>query len=455
MIRYADIQSRKLRMYGPEDLPRIPQLRRLTPADRRSIAAAACVFPFRVNNYVVEELIDWNDWQNDPIFNLTFPQRQMLAAGDFRLIYNHLARDGNELELSRLVRRIRRKLNPHPAGQVDLNVPHLEGAPLPGLQHKYRETVLFFPRQGQTCHTYCTYCFRWPQFVGDPKLKISSTDITSLVRYLERHREVTDVLITGGDPLVMNARVLAKVIEPLLAPRLRHIANIRLGTKSLSWWPYRFLTDRDSEELLRLFRRVNRAGRRLAIMAHMSHPRELEPPEVEYACARILETGAVIRCQSPLVRHVNADAETWADLWQREVALGAVPYYMFVERNTGAVHYFEVPLVTAWEIFRDAHASVSGLARTARGPSMSARPGKVVIGGVTRIYGKEVMVLEFEQARDPQWVGRPFFAELNRSATWLDDLQPAFDRDEFFFESHMRSLQRQFSPIEYEQEARA
>ena len=443
MIRCTYTRPRKLRLYGPRDLQRIDQLQRLTPADRRSIAAAACVFPFRVNNYVVEELIDWSNWQDDPIFNLTFPQRGMLDDADFQLLYERLRRGDQQGGLARLVRRIRRKLNPHPAGQIDLNVPYLNGEPLPGLQHKYRETVLFFPRQGQTCHTYCTYCFRWPQFIGDPDLKIASADVASLVTYLERHREVTDVLITGGDPMVMSARLLQAIIEPLLSPRLRHVANIRIGTKSLSWWPYRFLTDRDSDDLLRLFTRVGQAGRHLAFMAHVSHPRELEPPEVGRAMARILQTGAVIRCQSPLVRHVNADAKTWATLWSREVALGAVPYYMFVERNTGAVHYFEVPLLAAWEIFRDAHSSVSGLARTARGPSMSALPGKIVVNGVATVHGQDVLTFEFEQARDPDWVGRPFFAELDPTATWLDDLHPAFGRDEFFFADAMRDFQRQ------------
>jgi hypothetical protein len=113
---------------------------------------------------------------------------------------------------------------------------------------------------------------------------------------------------------------------------------------------------------------------------------------------------------------------------------------MFVERDTGPKNYFEVPLTRAWEIFTEAYKQVSGLARTARGPSMSATPGKVLVSGVTSVKGEEVLALQFLQARNPDWVGRPFFAKYDASATWLDDLEPAFGESEFFFEEEQRQL---------------
>ena len=169
------------------------------------------------------------------------------------------------------------RLNPHPAGQLLLNAPSLHGRPLPGLQHKYPETVLFFPRQGQTCHAYCTYCFRWAQFVDEPELKMATDDIGTLVAYLGEHPEVTSVLITGGDPMIMGEPVLRRYIEPLLDPRLDHLESIRIGTKSLSYWPQRFVTDPDADATLRLFGEVADSGRTLALMAHFTHPRELDP----------------------------------------------------------------------------------------------------------------------------------------------------------------------------------
>jgi hypothetical protein len=105
---------------------------------------------------------------------------------------------------------------------------------------------------------------------------------------------------------------------------------------------------------------------------------------------------------------------------------------MFVVRDTGAQHYFGVPLVRAENIFRSAFRQVSGLARTVRGPSMSATPGKVHVLGVSAINGQKVIVLQLLQGRNPDWVGIPFFAKYDENAIWLDDLQPAFEENFFF-----------------------
>ncbi len=400
--------------------------------------AVASVLPFRVNNYVVDHLIDWSDIPNDPLYQLTFPQPEMLSLPHFSKMYGLVRRGAGFGEIKAAARKIQYQLNPHPAGQLALNVPRIDGVPLPGLQHKYRETVLFFPAAGQTCHAYCTYCFRWPQFAGIDELKFAGREAATLVAYVRAHPELRTVLFTGGDPMVMNARNLRRYIEPLLDPALEHITTIRIGTKSPAYWPFRFVTDSDADEVLRLFEDIRQAGRHIAVMAHYSHPREMATEIAQEALRRIRGTGASVRCQAPLIRHVNDSAETWSALWREQVRQGAIPYYMFVERDTGPKDYFSVPLVRAWEIFREAYTQTSGLGRTVRGPSMSATPGKVLVSGVTTIKGEAVFVLRFLQARDPDWVGRPFFAKFDSRATWLDDLVPAFGEKEFFFEAGLR-----------------
>jgi L-lysine 2,3-aminomutase len=300
------------------------------------------------------------------------------------------------------------------------------------VQHKYPETVLVFPKQGQTCHAYCTYCFRWAQFVGEPDLKMATDDTERVTSYLTAHPEVTSVLITGGDPMIMGTGVLRRYMEPLLG--LEQLESIRIGTKALSYWPQRFVSDPDADDVLRLFEQVVAAGKNLALMAHFTHPRELEPPLVARAIGRIRATGAVIRTQAPLIRTINDDPATWSRMWRTQLRLGLVPYYMFVERDTGPQGYFAVPLVRAAEIFRDAYSNVSGLCRTVRGPSMSATPGKVCVDGVADVAGQLVFVLHMIQARDPSLVGRPFFARFDPDAVWLSDLQPAF-ADRFPFET--------------------
>ena len=150
---------------------------------------------------------------------------------------------------------------------------------------------------------------------------------------------------------------------------------------------------------------------------------------------RVIDAGAVVRCQAPLIKHVNDHQDVWAALWRKQVSLGAIPYYMFVERDTGPKNYFEVPLARAHNIFTRAYRQVSGLARTVRGPSMSCTPGKVLVDGVAKIHGERVFVLKFIQGRDPDWANQIFFAKFDPHATWLDDLESAFGDEKFFFES--------------------
>jgi KamA family protein len=420
----------------------MPELARLGAPTRLAMRAVAAVLPFRVNSYVVDELIDWRAVPDDPIFQLTFPQPDMLEESDRAGLEELLASEAPPEIVRERAREVQRRLNPHPAGQVELNVPRLGSRVLRGLQHKYRETVLFFPQQGQTCHTYCTYCFRWPQFVGLDELKLASNEADVLVDYLRAHPEVTSVLFTGGDPFVMRTKVLRRYVEPILAANLEHIVSIRFGTKATTYWPFRFTGDRDADDLLRLFEEIRAHAKHVALMAHVTHPRELEKASARLAFRRLTDAGATIRCQAPLVRHVNDSAAVWRDLWAREVRLGAVPYYMFVERDTGPRGYFEVPLARAYEIFRHAYQTVSGLARTVRGPSMSTTAGKVLVDGIARVAGSDVFVLRFIQARDPTWVGVPFFAKLDRRAAWLSELEPAFGEREFFFESGLRDIRR-------------
>lgn len=424
----------KFKPYTRQTIHQSPQWERMPQELRDATLVISRVLPFRTNEYVMNELIDWNNVPDDPIFRLTFPHPEMLSTEEYARLRDLVLVKKDEAEIEREVHRVRLRMNPHPAGQMTHNVPMLNGEPLRGLQHKYRQTVLFFPSAGQTCHAYCTFCFRWPQFVGMDDLKFDAKESNELVEYLKQHPEVTDVLITGGDPLIMNTRSLAGYIEPLLTPELSHIQNIRIGTKSVSYWPQRFVTDKDADDLLRLFEKVVKSGKNMAIMGHYNHPAELRPPIAQQAVKRIVSTGATLRMQAPLIRHINEDPKGWAELWTTGVRLGAIPYYMFVERDTGPSSYFELPLARAYEVFQAAYQLVSGLARTVRGPSMSAFPGKVAIDGIVNINGEKLFALQFLQARNPDWVRRPFYAKFDPTATWLDDLVPAFGEKKFFFE---------------------
>ena len=318
-------ESPSIKSYTLANLRKLPQIEKFSEQEIFEMEVVGNVLPFKANNYVVEQLIDWDNTENDSIFALTFPQKGMLKSEHFDQMAEVMKR-GDRKEIQETANTIRLQLNPHPAGQMELNVPTLkDGTKLYGMQHKYNETVLFFPSQGQTCHAYCTFCFRWPQFVGMDEMKFAMQEGEALAQYVKEHPEVSDILFTGGDPMIMKASLFAAYIDKLLDADLPNLKTIRIGTKALSYWPYKVLTDKDADETLDTFRRIVSKGKHLAIMAHFNHLVELKTGSVKQAIKKMRETGAQIRTQSPLLTHINDDANMWAQMWQKQVDLGCIP----------------------------------------------------------------------------------------------------------------------------------
>ncbi|MFK7823215.1 MAG: KamA family radical SAM protein [Oligoflexales bacterium] len=431
----------KIKIYTKDNIHMLPQFTKVSKEKQFELKVVASILPFRVNNYVTDKLIDWDNLESDPLYHLNFMQKKMLSEPHFKTIAQLLSTDqGQSPAFYKAVKKIRFDLNPHPSEQLTSNVPTHNDKLVPGIQHKYTQTVLVFPKQGQTCHSYCTFCFRWAQFSDLNDLKFATDQHRKFLEYIKDHKELTDVLITGGDPMIMNARILKTYIEPLLGREYSHIQTIRIGSKTLSYWPYRYLSDRDSAEILNLFEKVVAANKTLAFMAHINHHREIETDAAKLAIKAIQGTGAIIRSQSPILKHINDKHQIWEKNWNIQVRIGIVPYYMFVERDTGPQNYFAIPLVKALDVYKNAIKNVSGLARTARGPSMSASPGKVSIEDVQFLKGQKVFVLKFLQARNPEWVGKPFYAKFSAEAKWLTDLEPAFGENKFFFERDIRVI---------------
>ncbi|MGN7126755.1 KamA family radical SAM protein [Methylorubrum thiocyanatum] len=432
--------------YNENKIDHIPQSAKIPGDLLEGIRLAAMVFPFKVNDYSLDNLIDWTRIPDDPMFRLLFPHPDMLGEENLAAL-SRLTKSGASRDLiSKEVLTIRNRLNPHSSNQT-ANIPTFNDQKLDGIQHKYEQTALFFPKQGQTCHSYCTFCFRWPQFVASDAIKFGSDDADTLHCYLREHQNLTDLLITGGDPMVMNARRLRAYLEPLMGSDFRHVSTIRFGTKALTYWPYRFLSEADSDDLLALIRDLSEAGKHVAIMAHVNHWREMVPEPFQQAVHRLQQAGATIRSQSPLVGHVNADSGTWQRLWTDQVRQNIIPYYMFMERDTGANHYFGVPISRALSIYQEATSHLSGLAKTARGPVMSAGPGKIHVLGTMEHNGKKHFVLTFLQARRTEWLGKPFLAAYSETAQWLDQLLPSDGNSTFFFEHQYKEFLNNISML--------
>lgn len=421
-----------LRTVANRHLPELVRDRTGDECLAHDVDVVSRVLPFKVNSYVIDELIDWSRAPDDGMYRLLFPHRDMLDPADFAMVERALL-VGDRAGLAAAVDGVRHRLNPHPGDQLTLNVPREQDTDGWGLQHKYRETLLVFPRQGQTCHSYCGYCFRWAQFVGHGDLRLAVSGPKVMMDYLDQHPEITDVLFTGGDPLTMRTELIQQYLEPLLSPGYEHVDSIRIGTKAVSFWPHRFLGGQDADALLETLERLADRGKHVALMLHLSHPAELSTDWARAALRRLAGAGAVLRSQAPVVRHVNDEPATWARLWRSQVRNGVVPYYMFIERDTGARRYYGLSLARALEIYQDAVRAVSGLARSARGPVMSASPGKITVDGIARLQQGPAFALRYLQARDPALVGRPFHAVFDPSAQWWEKLRPYSEQDEEFF----------------------
>lgn len=428
------------RAYTLNNFRNIPQMSLLTEEQKFEIEVVGTVLPFKTSNYLVNELIDWDNFQKDPFFILNFPQKEMISETHFHIVANLIRRNADRMTIRKTVDRIRMELNPNPAGQ-QYNVPEMDGELINGIQHKYKKTMLVFPAQGQTCHAYCTFCFRWPQFALSD-FKFSMKDATKMVKYLEIHPEISDVLFTGGDPAVMRTSHFEHYINAILESKATHVRSIRIGTKALTYWPYRFTNDKDAPELLALFKKVIDRGINIALMAHFNHPGAMQTDAAKEAIASLLKVGVQIRSQSPIMKNINDKPAIWSEMWREQVSLGIIPYYMFIARDTGAQDYFAVTLDRAWKIYTEAYKNVSGLCRTVRGPSMSCNPGKVHVVGTAKIHGEKVFVLKFIQARNEQWTNQPFFAKYDPDAIWITDLVPAFGKEEFFFDEKLGNNKR-------------
>lgn len=418
----------KYKSYNISTLETIPYLQRIDKDIVEDIRIVSEIYPFKTNNYVLDNLIDWEKGVDDPIFRLNFPHRGMLTEDNYEKLKwgrKHLPKS----EFADLVDQIRLTLNPHPAGQTSFNVPFENGNKLEGLQHKYKNTVLYFPSHSQTCHAYCTFCFRWPQFISNAELKFQSKEIDSLIRYLNYNPQITDVLLTGGDPMVMGPQILSKYIDALLT--VKSLRNIRIGTKSLSFWPFKFTQEEGHKEVLDILRKVTASGRHLAIMSHFNHPAELKSDIVIDAIKNLRATGAEIRTQAPLLKTINNKSEIWAEMWETQVQMGMIPYYMFLPRDTGAQHYFAEDLKTALNIYKSAIQKLSGLCRTAKGPVMSALHGKIEVLDCV----DDVFYLRYLQHRDPGLAYKVFKGrELVENPKWFTDLTTIDEYEQHYFE---------------------
>jgi lysine 2,3-aminomutase len=345
------------------------QLEQLSEQEKGDLKDVTDQFAFRANDYYLS-LIDWDD-PNDPIRRAIIPSKQ-------------------ELE---------------PWGRLDPSDEKTYTI-LPGLEHKYNSTALLLV--SNVCDGICRYCFRKRVFIERQSEYLR--DVPAAMRYIREHREITNVLLTGGDPLVLKTSKLENIIRQLR--EIDHVRIVRIGTKIPAFNPYRIINDPD---LLAMIAKYSTDQKRIYVMTHFIHPRELTTSAVN-AVGLLQKAGALIANQAPLIGGVNDSPEVLAELLARLSFIGAVPYYIFQCRPALGNRGYTVPVEKAYEVVEQAKALVSGLAKRVRFV-MSHTSGKIAIIGLTDQY----IYFKYHRAADDADSGRFLAFKRNPDAYWFDD----------------------------------
>lgn len=239
----------------------------------------------------------------------------------------------------------------------------------------------------------------------------ASIDHSPGLAYIAEHEEISNVLLTGGDPLMMSTSRLERIFDDLASvPQVR---VIRLGSKMVAFNPFRVL---DDFGLLALIRALCESGTQIYIVNHFDHPKELTP-EAREALGLLLRAGAQIVNQCPIIRGVNDNPHTLASLFRELSFVGCPPYYVFQCRPTSGNEPYTVPIIEGHHIFTEANRHISGLAKRARFV-MSHRTGKIEICGTN----DSLIYMRYHRAHLPEDYGQMVIALRDDEAYWLDQL---------------------------------
>lgn len=400
--------------------------------------------------------IDWDNYENDSIYQLVFPQPGMIADAAALRAYRDA---GTAVERAAVVEAYLHKTNPHD-GKQHLNKPWFQNADgsieiLEGSQHKYPQCQLVFDKTTQTCFSFCTYCFRHAQVRGGEDMFIQD-DIRQVHDYLRLHPEVTDLLITGGDGGLMPFRRLKQYLQPLLEdPSLMHVRTVRLASRGLTFQPEMVL-DPKYRQILELFESCTDHGIQLSWMAHFSTPVELLNISTVAAIRRLQAHGVMVRSQSPIMNHISLftgddgevdidrSARNWIDLAHIFANLKIGFHSMYCARPTGEHHYFAAPLAAVEKVFHKVYRSLSSINRPSRHISMSSSAGKISVLGTAEVKGQKAFALQFTEGRNMEWLDTVFLAKWDEKQHTIDLLDP-LDGAEFFFAEELRRIEADLS----------
>jgi lysine 2,3-aminomutase len=283
-----------------------------------------------------------------------------------------------------------------------------ENTKLRGLQHKYRETALVLATN--RCATFCRYCFR-KRLVGLPNTEVVE-HFNEAANYISQHQEINNVLISGGDPLVLPTQIIEHFLTTL--SDVPHLNFIRFGSKTPVTLPSRF----EDEGLLNVLEEYSHASRRLYVVTQFNHPKEITKHSIK-AVDNLIKSGVIVNNQTVLLKGVNDEPATLAELQNRLVGIGVNPYYVFQCRPVKRVkHHFQVPIYKGVDIVEKAKEKCNGHSKRFK-YIMSHKSGKIEILGIVN----EEIYFKYHQAKNRKNLGKIFSRKLNEKAGWLDDFK--------------------------------
>ncbi len=412
------------------------------------------VYRFLATKHILNS-IDWSNYHNDSLYHLVFPQPDMIKQEDVQKYINAQT----EEERERVVEEYKIKTNPHD-GKQKLNKPWYINEDgqleiLPGSQHKYPPIKLIFDKTTQNCFAFCTYCFRHAQVRGDEDMFVQQ-DVNQVHKYLKEHKEITDVLITGGDGGFITYERLFEYLDPIIEDtELMHIKTVRIGSRALTFHPELILMDKFKEKL-ELMNRTVENGIQVVWVSHFSTPREILNPLTLAAILRLKAYGIAIKSQSPIMNHislftdengkvdVDRSAQNWIDLGNILAMLGIGFHSIYCARPTGEHHFFTAPLADINKVFSKIYKTLASFNRPSRYITMTSSSGKISLLGTAEINGEKVFALKFNEGRNMDWMDRVYFAKYDEQENTIEKLKP-FDSDKHFYEDELAEIEQKLS----------
>ena len=366
------MERKKLTSEFIDSIEQISEYIHMSSDERRKIKRITAIHPLKVTSYYLS-LIDWSN-PTDPIRKMVIPSL-------------------DELNLE---------------GSYDTSG-EAKNTKLQGLQHKYSETALILATN--RCATYCRYCFR-KRLVGRRQTSEIISDFNDAVQYVKHHTEINNVLISGGDPLVLPTKIIEAFLSAL--SEVPHLDFIRFGSKAPVTFPSRF----KDNELSEVMKAYSSPERRIFVVTQFNHPIEITKLSIE-AVDNLIRSGVVVNNQTVLLKGVNDNPETMADLQNKLVGIGVNPYYVFQCRPVKrAKKQFQVPIFEGVNIIEKAKTRCNGLSKRFR-YIMSHRTGKIEIIGIVDNY----IYFKYHQAKNRGDISKIFKRKIDTKAAWLDDFK--------------------------------